>query len=85
MEKYITFGEIRKLVAKTDAVQICTASNDGDVEDNWLHVDLVPDRYNSMNVIGFCSMDCIFNNDVDVPLKGIEFLLDDIGYPTEDD
>lgn len=72
-----TFGELRKYVAKTDAIEIMLTSLDGDVQDNWMCMDMVPDRYNEMEVVGFGSQYCILNDGSSH--RGIEFYLDDIG------
>ena len=46
----LTFGCVKPFIAKTDAIQIMTVSNDGDVEDNWINKDLVPKRYDGMEL-----------------------------------
>lgn len=84
MTNTITFGTMRKLVSKTAAIQIMLAST-GDVEDNWAFIDLVPERYNDMRVIGFDGMNDISVQGYDFLMKGIEFYLDDIGFPEEDE
>lgn len=78
------FKDLRNLVAQTDAVDIMVAST-GDVENSYLNMDLVPERYNDMRVIGFGAQDTIFVKGFDGPLRGVEFYLDDIGHPSEDD
>lgn len=70
----IRFGEIRKIVSHTDAIQIMLTSI-GDVDKSYTTIDLVPDHYNSMPVIGFCNCDSIYVDQINPVMKGIEFYL----------
>lgn len=80
----LQFKDFREVIAKTEPVQIMTSST-GDVENSYLNMDYVPERYDDMEVLGFSSIDCIHVKGIDAPLRGTEFYLHDIGHPTEDD
>lgn len=75
----ITFKDLRPLVSKTDSISIMLKSI-GDVFENYLVIDLVPDRFDKYPVIGFggCDHIPILSEEKDYPLmKGVEFYLDD--------
>ncbi len=78
----VLFKELREIVAKTDAIQIMVTSI-GDVENSYQTIETVPERYNDMEVIGFSALDTIFVKDIKIPLRGVEFYLDDVGHPSE--
>lgn len=75
----ISFKDLRPLVSKTDSISIMLKSI-GDVFENYLTIDLVPDRFDKFPVIGFggCDHIPILNEERDYPImKGMEFYLDD--------
>lgn len=80
----LQFKDLRDVVAKTEPIQIMTVST-GDVENSYLNMDYVPERYDDMTVIGFSSIDCIHIKGFDLPMRGTEFLLDDVDHPSEED
>ena len=69
------FGQLRNLVAKTDAISIMLKSI-GDVDQNYYFIAQVPDKYNDYEVIGFGSVTAVPVNG-DVLSHGTEFYLDD--------
>ena len=78
----VLFKELREIVAKTDAIQIMVTSI-GDVENSYKTIEMVPERYNDMEVLGFAALDTIFVEGIEIPLRGVEFYLDDVGRPSE--
>lgn len=72
----IKFGELRKFVSRVDAISIMLKSI-GDVDDNYVTIDNTPDKYDNYDVIGFGHVDCVSVDDIDIPLNGVEFYLDD--------
>lgn len=70
------FGEIRSLVSKTDAISIMLTST-GDVDENYINIKCVPDKYDNMDVVGFGNVNCVHVHGVDCLLHGTEFYLDD--------
>lgn len=69
------FGELRKLVSKTDAISIMLKSI-GDVDNNYYFIANVPTKYDDFDVIGFGSVTAV-PVDGDVIGHGTEFYLDD--------
>lgn len=69
------FGELRKLVSKTNAISIMLKSI-GDVDNNYYFITNVPAKYNDFDVIGFGSVTAVPVDDVIIGY-GIEFYLDD--------
>lgn len=89
----LKFGDIRPYISKTEAIQIMVASNLREIEDNWSireiedswpFKDLIPERYNDMQVIEFRSVHSIYIERIGKSVQGLEFFLDDIGHPQED-
>lgn len=73
------FKELRRFVSKVDSISIMLLSI-GDVDDNYLNIEHVPDKYDEYEVIGFGCADCLDVDGYDFLQKGVEFYLDDVQH-----
>ena len=75
----ILFKDLRDKVAKTDCISIMVTST-GDGYDSYLSIEMVPQRFNELPVMGFGSVDGIDLGKEYPLMRGTEFLLYDGPY-----